>query len=128
MSNSEKKSIRRWEVPFRTEQDVSDQFSRNADELIELLETHGLDAPRELEQLRFAKSKYETWAGATSKPFTNMFLVPAVQAAHSVAEILLKHGHFGEAFWTANMFGEMSKILSARNRGKYEELFDDLLL
>ena len=59
---------------------------------------------------------------------TNVFLAPAVKAAPAIAKALLKDKRYKEAFWTGNSFAEVGKILVARSRDRYQDVFESLLL
>lgn len=118
--------INRWKYPFRNELDVTSGFSKNIEELARHAEILEGDPERLVRQINFAKSKYESWK---TKPgeLSNMFLSPASDVAAIVGQALQKAGFPAEAFWVANTFTEMTKILVARNREKYRSVFEDLL-
>lgn len=114
---------RRW-FQLRSESDIARQFPRYVDEL--LSSVSGLDSSyqRHIDSLQFAKERH---ASATPETGTMIYLSPGVQAATSLAEGLEAAGHHADAFWAANIFGEMCKILVERNRKRYQEHFERLL-
>ena len=120
-----RKTAHRWERPFRTERDVIEKFVEYIDELIDLAESADFKLNKQVGSLRFAIKKYE---GTAQKQGTNIFLTPVVKAAPAIAEALLRDKRYEEAFWTGNSFAEMGKILVARSRSKYQDVFESLLL
>ena len=118
--------IRQWKLPFRTERDVTDGFSADSDKLLSLIQ--GLEPPltRQIEQLKYAREKYELWVAQPAEG-TNMFIAPTIDAAIEGARALLNNGRVEDSFWVSNVFGEMCKILVSRRRDKYQNLFEDLL-
>ena len=121
-----RKSLRRWERPFRTENDIVDLFPDLLDELLNLASNSNSSLNRQIESLRYAKKRYEE--GLSQGQQTATFLAPAVQAAAALAESFELTGRHLDAFWTGNIFGEIAKTLIARNRQKYQETFNRLLL
>lgn len=134
-SNSEKaeasthskfrKGTRRWDQPFKTEREVIDKFSDYLEELLIISASLEEDLGRDIDSLRYAARQFTT---ATAETGTSIFLSPSVQGAAAIAEALVTRECYPEAFWTANIFGELCKILLERNRSKYQEYFERLLL
>src|SRR2546423_2240558 len=110
MSMQQRKTIQSWQAPFRTEDDVTRSFVVNVDKLIASVADLESKLGRQIEDLNFAKSKHTEWKSAEGRTGTNGFLMPAVQAAPSLAEALLREGRTHEGFWVCNIFGEMCKI------------------
>jgi|GEM_PF-4837137 len=137
MPEPAKRTVGIWQQPFRAERDVSEQFARRVDDLLlvvqddELLASAGeLCAPLEtgVRGLIFAREKYNEWAANSGRTTTSMFLAPAVRTATSIAETLMEAGRYVDAFSTANVFGEMCKVILERNLNEYPALFERLLL
>jgi hypothetical protein len=119
--------INRWRYPFRTESDVTGSFLQNMDELVQRMDLLAVDKGRFVRDIEFSKSKYHSWISRPGE-LSNMFLAPGAEVAASVATSLQKFGFLAEAYWISNTFGEMAKILVARNREKYRRVFEDLLV
>jgi hypothetical protein len=121
-----KRSTRRWGQPFRDEAEAITRFPSYVDELTVIMDELKLAFPRENSDLRFAKKRYDE-AVDQGLPVAT-FLSPAVQAALTVAESLEGSQKYAEAFWIANVFGELCKILVGRNRQKFQPVMTRLLL
>jgi len=119
------RSIRTWNNDgFRNEKDILDDFIRLVDELLEIVKGMEPTPKEQITRLQFSQDKYRKW---THEQLSNIFLVPAVNAATDIAELLLKSDRLQEAFWTANVFGEICKVLIARNPERDQEFFTRLL-
>lgn len=127
MSIIEEKVISKWQSPFRNEKDVTNRFLGYIDELSKFTELNEPNINREIEKLKYAKTKYEEWL---IKPHdgSNIFLSPAVERADKIAQILLENNFPNQAFWVCNIFSEICKILVERRREKYQPLFENLLI
>lgn len=122
-----KAPISRWEQPFRFERDVNNSFLKNVDELMKRVDGSGVNKSA-IDSLNNAKYQHEKWKlNKQHRGPSNVFLVPAVRAAVQVAEAFLKEERPYDAFWTSNIFGEMAKILTARNPTDHKPLFEQLL-
>ncbi|MDA2937074.1 hypothetical protein MYX75_02270, partial [Acidobacteria bacterium AH-259-A15] len=126
-SKKKKRSLNRWDQPFRSGADVVRRFTELVDELLALVQESGLDLPADIRSLKFAKSKYEAWLANSKMDHPNMFLAPSVQAAVAIATALEKSEWYPEAFWVSNYFGEMCKILIESHRKKYLICFERCL-
>ncbi|HKI05866.1 MAG TPA: hypothetical protein VKK31_28050 [Thermoanaerobaculia bacterium] len=126
-----RKSARRWDQPFKSEEDAARAFLEYVDELLLMTESGNIDPvdpglSRAISSLRFAKKKHEE---AVSQNLGSVvFLSPSVQSATTIAEVFQSARRYQDAFWTANIFCELAKILVARNRQKYQEYYNRLLL
>jgi len=120
------KSMQRWNQPFRDEKHVIDAFNDYVDELIMLAENAGVNLKQPIDSLRYAKRQHALFLERGNS--TNAFLAPAVLAAATIAEALLHAGKYPYTFWVSNSFGEMCKILLDRNRERYNEQFERLIL
>lgn len=124
-----KKITGRWEYPFRGEQDVISHFSLNIDELLNLTKDFENEVKRQIGSLNYSKEKYDEVLAAQNREQSNsnIYLAPAVNASVEIAKVLEQAGQDRGAFWIANIFGEMCKILVARRRDKYQKQFEELL-
>jgi hypothetical protein len=126
MSTPPKRTIQSWHLPFKSGADVTRAFVLNVDKLLAFVVENESELNRQLEDLYFAKSKHAEWVSSPART-TSSFLMPAIQAAASIAEFLWQKERPHEAFWTCNVFGEMCKILIERGIDKYQELFNDMI-
>lgn len=122
-----RRGVLRWRQFFRTEEEIVARFVEMVEKLIQLA-TPASNLREQIRSLNFALSKFRGTESASDRRNSNIFLVPAVQAAAVVIDyLILKAETCADAFWAANVFGEMSKILLDRARDKYQDLFGQLL-
>ncbi len=115
-----------WRLPFASEADIVEAFEGCIQELLARSERLSPQPAELQESLRFARKKKQgTWEESIT---TNIFLKPAVLAATDLSEALLREAYLHEAFATANVYGELCKVLRARSPQQYLDTFKRLLL
>ncbi len=114
-----------WIFPFENEQEIADGF---ADEVHALLRRSEMlsPPPKTLqESLHYALAqKQNKWIAGQP---ANVFLAPAVLASAQLVALLLQAEQPHEAFVTANIFGEMCKVLLAGHQEKHRPSFEKIL-
>jgi len=113
----EKKQIK-WYGFFKTGKDIVDHFDEHLAALIQILQTFAPDFQEDIKILNSVKEHYKSWDDRKSM---NIFLSPAVRAGTNIAHTFLESNRFEDAFWTANLFVEMSKALVSKNPQKKQE-------
>lgn len=115
----------RWESVFKSEQEVISRFTSCLDEVTEAVKGLKVDLSRESESIVHAKVKYDSWSSSSS---ASIFVAPATQATAGVAEELYRMGKYDSAFHLGNVFGEISKLLAARNAQKHSKLLERFIV
>ena len=122
---SQHKSTARWQQLYPDERAAVADFVANVTELRRLASSVSNQGDQ-INSLNFALRKCEEFHGQTGN--SGVYLAPAIKAAVKIADGLLSADRFGDAFWTANTFGEIAKIQVGRNHDNYIEVFEDLVL
>lgn len=126
----QRRTIRVWKEPFRTESDVNERLGHEIDQLFEAavpVETH---VRQSIGHLQEARRQYAQWLDHGRGTSTTAFLGSAVHAAAVIAERLLEADRPHDAFSVSNMFAEVTKMLLPRvkDRAKYEVVFERFVL
>jgi hypothetical protein len=122
---SQHKTTARWQQLYPDERAAVADFLANVTELRQLASSLTSQGDQ-INSLNFAVRKYEEFHGQTGN--SGVYLAPAIKAAAKIADGLLAVERYGDAFWAANIFGELAKIQVARNHDNYIETFEDLVL